>query len=124
MTLKIEAGKRYRTRGGDEVEVLRTDINSADPVLGVITYKNSGGQSAISFKEDGSYLGEMEYSHDLISEIRPKRVVWLNVYEEDEGASFFSSRQEADADYLKWRATTPARIACVRVEFEENQFDD
>lgn len=125
MTLKIEAGKRYRTRGGDEVEVLKTGLNTNGyTVFGVHTTAN-GVERGRTWLGGSYYFEERDPSHlDLISEIRPKRVVWLNVYEGDQGAMFFSSRQEADADYLKCLDLTPARLACIRVEFEEGQFDD
>lgn len=112
--LKIEAGKKYRTRGGDEVEVLRTGLNSSDPIAGIVTCKNTGDQSITSFKEDGSYFKGEIHCLDLISEIKPKRVVWLNLYP----LFGYDSRSEADA------SADPTRIACIRVEFEEGQFDE
>lgn len=121
MTLKIEAGKKYRTRGGEEVEILRTNINCSDPVVGVITYKSTGGQSILSilsFLENGSYLSREEHRLDLISEILPKRVVWLNVY--GDGGTCYASSPKKEAD----RVADPSRVACIRLEFEEGQFDN
>lgn len=120
MTLKIEAGKKYRTRGGDEVEVLRTNINSDDSVVGVITFKEAGDQSIATFKESGSYLESEAHRFDLISEVKPKRVVWLNVYPGGH-AYWHSSRVEAEKGA---GAGAHRRIACIRVEFEEGQFDE
>lgn len=118
MTLKLEAGKKYRTRGGHEVEILRTDVRGEQPVVGIVTF-NNGSQCVTGWSADGSYWtsgGQSE--NDLISEIKPKRVVWLNVYPGDDGGFYYDSRAEAD------RQATPYRTACIRVEFEENQFDD
>lgn len=118
MTLKIEAGKKYRTRGGDEVEILRTDVRHERPVAGVITYPDSS-QIVTDWCVDGHYWrGDRECEHDLISEIKPKCVVWLNVYPEDIFGNAYNSRVEADENALS------TRIACIRVEFEENQFDE
>lgn len=160
--LKIEAGKKYRTRGGDGVEILKTDINPSYPIVGIVTFKDTNDQDTVTFRENGSYFVGQEHRFDLISEITseegsdypssieivegpdkgivrevleytdlprgkafrilptkpPKRVVWLNVYY-DGSASAFPSREEADASTFK-----DARIACIRVEFEEGQFDE
>lgn len=160
--LKIEAGKKYRTRGGDEVEILKTGINFINPVIGVVTHKETGGQSVLTLEENGSYFGGQQCRFDLISEITseeggdypfsieivegpdkglvrevreytdlprgkafrilptkpPKRVVWLNVYPDESSGFFYNSRQGAD------HQADSARIACIRVEFEEGQFDE
>ena len=116
--LKIEAGKKYRTRGGDEVEILRMDVRASQPVVGIMTY-DDGSQIVRQWHTDGSYWVERSKSeNDLISEIKPKRVVWLNVYPDDDGGFYYDSRAQAD------RMATPYRIACIRVEFEEGQFDE
>lgn len=162
MTLKIEAGKKYRTRDGSEVEILRTGLNTnSDNVLGILTREN-GIQSVVTYTESGSYYVDGQDMLDLISEITseegddypfsieivdgpdkgivrevrehtdlprgwafrilptkpPKRVVWMNVYEQDEAAFLHKSRKEAE------RNASPRRIACIRVEFEEGQFDE
>ena len=120
MTLKIEAGRKYRTRGGDEVEILRTDVRHERPVAGVITYPDSS-QIVTDWCVDGHYWrGDRECEHDLISEIKPKRVVWLNVYWGDVFLYMHSSRKSAD----EGTGVDDSRIACIRVEFEEGQFDD
>ena len=118
MTLKIEAGKKYRTRGGDEVEILRTDVRDKQPVVGIFTDKH-GDQEVCSWTPAGFYFSQDERSiFDLISEVKPKRVVWLNVYGGVSPCYCYSTRKEAD------RQAGHHRIACIRVEFEENQFDD
>lgn len=118
MTLKLEAGKKYRTRGGDEVEILRTDVRANQPVVGIMTY-DDGYQLVTQWNADGSFWVERgESEDDLISEIKPKRVVWLNVYSDDDGGFYYDSRAEADA------SADSARIACIRVEFEKGQFDE
>ena len=116
MTLKIEAGKKSRTRGGDEVEVLKTDLPGNTPVLGV--YLHHGDWETGGWNLDGYFSSGTFHIFDIISEIKPKRVVWLNVYPEDDGGFYYDSRAEAD------RQATPYRIACIRVEFEEGQFDN
>ncbi len=127
MTLKLEAGKKYRTRGGVcEVEVLRILENPVSPseaVVGVLR-QTDGCQEVVAHYANGSFAqGEIHYL-DLISEIKPKRVAWLNVYEEDEGGFYFNSRQEADDDDMKHRSIDDVRIACIRIEIEEGRFDE
>lgn len=118
MTLKLEVGKKYRTRGGDEVEILRTDVRGTKPVVGIITYADAS-QSVSDWDACGFWwTAGPGSSLDLISKIKPKRVVWLNVYPGEDGGYYYDSRAEAD------RQATPYRIACIRVEFEDGQFDD
>ena len=47
-----------------------------------------------------------------------KRVAWVNVYPVADVVVLRKSRQLADDE------ADPSRIACVRVEFDEGQFDD
>jgi len=118
MTLKLEAGKKYRTRGGDEVEILRTDVRDEQPVVGIVT-KSDGSQYVSEWNTDGSFWPDgLESANDLISEIRPKRVVWLNFYPDGTCGASHSSKEEADAH------SSDIRIARIRVEFEEGQFDE
>lgn len=116
--LKIEAGKKYRTRGGDEVEVLRTDVNSDESVVGIVTHKDDGSQWVAAYFSDGRYFLYGDSPADLISEIKPKQVMWANVYVCPAFDTHHSSREDAD----KYAGT--GRIARVRVEFEEGQFDE
>jgi hypothetical protein len=123
MTLELEAGKKYRTRGGDEVEILRTDLNSVNPVLGILTVCD-GTQSACEWAFNGAFWFDgPQDDMDIVSEIKLKRVVWLNVYEGDEGALFYPSRQQANC-WHEHHGKGDNRIACIRVEFEEGQFDE
>lgn len=118
MTLKIEAGKKHRTRGGDEVKILRILVNpTLDPVVAILTHPN-GDEEALTYRIDGRFPCDTAASLDLISEIKPKRVVWLNVYGDAYPCFYYPSREVADA------GAGTHRIACIRLEFEEGQFDD
>jgi hypothetical protein len=118
MTLKIEAGKKYRTRGGNEAEVLKTDLRNEQPIVGIVTH-DDGSQCVYEWTVDGYYWPDDPRSDlDLISEIKPKRVVWLNVYDDDRPTVHsYHSREEADS------YAYANRLACIRLEFEEGQFD-
>ena len=116
--LKIEAGKKYRTRGGNEVEVLKTDVRDKRPIAGIITNKD-GSQFVHEWTVHGYCWPDGKPTFlDLISEIKPKRGVWLNVYDYGPAACFYSSREEAD------ERAGASRLACIRLEFEEGQFDE
>jgi hypothetical protein len=53
--LNIRPGFTYKTRAGHEVEVLRTDLKSQMPVLGIITFSNINSQSVVQWQINGSY---------------------------------------------------------------------
>lgn len=68
MSLKIEAGKYYRTRNGQEARIYCTDGGGNTPVHGAI---NKFGQWNVNF---WSVEGKNQFSPeiDLIVEIKPK----------------------------------------------------
>ena len=119
--LKLEVGKKYRTRNGCEVEILKVGlVGTAHPVCAVYTH-STGYQSVVSYTNLGYlYDFENQTEKDIISEIKPKKVLWVNVYHAVNSQGF--STKEA-ADHAEQAPDRPRR-ACIRVEYEEGQFDN
>lgn len=74
--LKIEAGKRYRTRAGKEVRIYATDGKGKHPVHGAVhdgepcySGQEIGWQQEAWFA-DGSYFEDKEAMHDIVEEIK------------------------------------------------------
>lgn len=66
----VQMGKRYKTRSGLEVEVLKVDLKAEQPVVAYVTIKD-WCQSVYQFCENGSYFKESTvHAYDLI-EVSP-----------------------------------------------------
>ena len=114
---KIQMGKEYRTRDGCPVRVLAVDVkNEKYPVLALIP--EGAGELSITFTEDGfRWEGREKDILDLVP-VPKKHVWWINFYNNRTDFVVHFSKEEADAYASK------GRTACVRVEFEEGQFDE
>lgn len=112
--MKISIHKKYQTRDGRPVEIIATNAQGKRPVIGFIgddvsfTFWNSKGANDPHRRACG---------RDLV-EVTPKRVMWLNVYPDDE-VHAHESREDADGCSADDR-----RIARLKIEFEEGQFDE
>lgn len=112
---KISMDKQYQTRDGRKVRVLAVDFKH-DVYCVVVAVPVAGGAevlytyTATGCRHKGSPAGD-----DLI-EIKPKHVMWVNVYP--------CRHPGAPTRVLADRASGPDRIACVRVEYAEGQFDE
>ena len=104
----IDIKKQYRTRDGREVRIYATDGGQEYCIHGSV-HHIALGWICHTWLPDGR--SNMHTNCDLI-EVRPrhKRVVWVNVYNENYGA--FSTKEGADA----WKVLP--RIACLRVELD------
>ena len=113
--MKLEAGKRYRTRDGREVTISAVNEN---PYTRKYHYAVGWlGEKSKSWSRDGFICGD-ENPLDLIAEVKPKqaREYWLNLYNEPNRVIAGYHEQEMAHNFA-----APDRIACVkvRVEFEE-----
>lgn len=107
----IDINKKYQTRDGRPVELLTTSARGAWPVIGYIG--DSGDLSRWS--PDGtSYHYSCTNALGLV-EVKPKRVLWLNVYPDDE-VHAHGSREDAEGGNAD-----DSRIACLKIEFEEGE---
>ena len=112
--MKLEVGKQYKTRAGHRAVVVDFD--------GDYAAWHSDSRKTLWHRGDGLTFAALESRQspkDLISEwVEPKKgSAWVNVYGED---SFGVYRTKSKAD----SAPTNCRIACVRVDWVEGQFDE
>ena len=106
MTTQFQPGE-YLTRDGNKARVYAAD-GGDQSLHGAILL--NGKWYAHTWNADGSWASSPNPA-DLIP---PKQVRWVNVYPE----GFCESRDVAD------RFADPSRIACIRIEFTEGQYDD
>lgn len=67
---KIDPNKKYQTKHNRSVEILRTDMESQFPVVGIVT-ESDGSQEITKWTIEGNFFwGDTECDFDLV-EIRP-----------------------------------------------------
>ena len=111
MALIFIEENRCQTRAGKTVRILCTDqpYNGCE-VVGVV--------DAIPYVWSwrGEYGDEgQEHDMDLV-EIPKLQIRYLNIYKDR--SSIYGSRKEAD------RQSGNSRVACIRIEFRDGQFDE
>jgi hypothetical protein len=110
----VDINKKYRTEGGSEVRIYATDCGGLYSVHGA--YRDKNGWNVSRWTPSGAHWSGVRRYH--LVEVKEKRVVYVNVYPGTTPGVAHKSRDAAD------RNTTDTRIARVRVEFEEGQFDE
>lgn len=112
--LKIERDKFYVDGKGNKVRVVCVD-NTAIlhfPVIGVC----GGSGDIFQYTSEGHRWLDGVSEFDLIREVKEKQVRYINIYPRNEISH--NSRQTADDCAIH------DRLARIRVEYEEGQFDD
>ena len=114
--LKIERDKVYVTGNGKQVRVVCVDNTTIPrfPVIGVC--EESG--DILTYTSEGRSWDDGVSGFDLVREVKEKKVLYLNIYPDSHTFGVYASKQMADAFASK------SRTACIRVEYEEGQFDD
>lgn len=119
--MTIDWTKPVRTVGDHRpVRVLCIDAKITDyPVVALVADKGSGLEYTCTLTSEGSeFVGV--HSHGVQVENVPEtRVAYLNIYPGKSGMCSHTTRKEADL-----AANGPDRLACVRVEYTEGQFDE
>ena len=67
--MHLEVGKKYRTYGGDTIEVLslcESQLMESDTVIGVKTYASSGNQVAFECRTDWLVNDQKGIEHEYI----------------------------------------------------------
>lgn len=111
--------KPVRTRNGRAVRILCTDAQLAgDSIVALVENEPTNQHRSVefmhSYRADGRYVGGTQHNLDLVN-VPQRHVRYINVYRASSG---YLSRDIADAN------ASDARIACLRLDFEEGQFDD
>lgn len=52
---KIGMDKKYKTRSGLDITILKTDVKNEFPVLALVIYEN-GEEEAVSYTAEGTFL--------------------------------------------------------------------
>lgn len=116
MTKPFDLTKPLQTRDGREVRIYATDAGGEYPIHGAV--KEGQGWLHEGWSIRGELVRGLERCLDLVN-VPQKNVRYLNIY-------------PAEMDVIRTHATKEladsvaaiGRIACVRVEFEEGQFDE
>lgn len=111
----IDINRKYRYRNGEEARILCVDRPN-DNGFGVVSCDKKGDLH--THTPDGLYGNSMEnHLYDLI-EVKEKSVFWANVY--NEGRVIYPHIDKHEAD----KQGGASRIARIRVEYCEGQFDE
>ena len=104
----------YRTRDGRKARVYATDGGAPWVLHGAVWHDE---WIAMQWRADGRDSCGSYGDNDLMP---PKLVRYLNIYRDSPliTTSIYSNRAAAD------HHAGPERIACIRIEFEEGQYDD
>lgn len=114
--MTIDWTKPIETVDGHSVRVLATDLDSSFPVAVAVRNGGDGRETVLLLHSDGSYA---KGKPPIIRNVPPAPIVrYFNVCENNYFSVGYNSRDEADED------AGSGRIACVRVEFREGQFDE
>lgn len=111
---KIERDKVYVDGYGKRVRVVCID-NTAVPHYPVIGVCEEGGD-IFTYTSEGQVRHNATSTSDLVREVKEKHVRYINIYPNNEISH--NSRQTADDCAIH------DRLARIRVEYEEGQFDD
>ena len=109
----IDVNKKYRTRDGRPVELITTSARGAWPVIGYI----GDSEGLRRWSHDGTNYNFSRTDALALVEVKPKRVMWLNVYPSGNGV-VHESREDADEGRME------NRIARLKIQFEEGQYDE
>lgn len=111
-TKKFDPSKPVQTRDGKKARIICTDRYGMYPIVVLVT--ENGQENMYTVNSTGKF-GAGEY--DLVNIPEPPIVTYINVYSNGRG-SVKSSRETADI------VAGLDRVACVRLEYREGQFDD
>lgn len=125
--MKLEVGKYYRTMGDKKVFVIHSRENDEriETCYEFIAIAD-GHNEPITYTSDGHfYAGKGRSDWDIMAEWKEPAsgIRYANIYlAETARAYIYMTREDADAAYKKFAAYP--RIACVKFEWKEGQFDD
>jgi hypothetical protein len=114
----IDFTKPLQTRMGDPVQLITTEGRGQYPIIGYI----ADSKTPATWTKDGNKLQGVSRTEDLVNVPPAKQVAYINVYAGDQSTGMYrlnDSRAEAD----ERAQPTKGRVACVRIEYTEGQFD-
>lgn len=115
----FKPGETYKTRDGREARIYAVDGRGDFSIHGAILDKD--GWYPAEWTKSGRHYGpEMAGPSDLMP---PKRELWVNVFGPWLHCGVHETRRDADRADSCATGSEP-RIARIRVEYTEGQFDD
>jgi hypothetical protein len=108
----VDITKKYKTRDGIDVELISDKGRGEYPIIGFI----HDDEYVKTWTKDGVFNIGIILNHLDIVEVKEKKSAYLNVYQNTVAAH--------DSKCLADNHAYETRIACVRVEYEEGQFDE
>jgi hypothetical protein len=116
--VNLDFTKPIQTKAGLEVTILSTKGRAPYTIIG---YRGVETHST-SWTQEGKWVDGDDNHHDLMNTPPVKKVMYLNLYDSRKG--ILTTREEADRLAASVEDNTfKHRIACVRVEYTEGQFD-
>jgi len=113
--------KPCRTRSGAPARILDINLRTREGTLIVAAIDVGNDEEvAFTFRPDGRYLDDGRTSTNDLVNVPEKHVRWINVFNTN---SFHARRSDADIA-AKNESRYRIRIARIRIEFEEGQFDE
>lgn len=114
--MKLDLTKPVETRDGRKARIICTDFKRENrPILAAIADHN-GIESTDYFWENGQLYGCSDEPGDLVN-IKEKHEVWINIYPNN---SAHVDRSRDRADYH----AADNRTACIKITYEDGQFDE
>jgi len=122
----IDINKTYRYRNGEPARILCTDRSNGKEYLCPVVSMRSDG-SIWYHHENGNICQSIfdERDQDLI-EVKEKKVLWVNVYRYDGDyyGNAWSTKQDCKDEDQRLKDREGTLVSRVRMEFEEEQFDE
>lgn len=112
----IDIKKKYKTRSGLDVRLVSDQGHPDWPIVGYV----DNCREPVCWDSEGLYIGTSEPDDFDLVEVKEKKVMYVNVYSDDNCCYMHESKEKADLekDYQR------IRVSCIRVEYEEGQFDE
>lgn len=112
----FDPSKPVRTRDGRPARIICTDLRHPRFSIVALAQRHDGTEDFLLCTADGSISLPCPSENDLVN-VHEKDIGWVNIYAH--GSSHLH-RSRTDAD----KYASPSRIACIRIEYEEGQFDE
>lgn len=120
LTFPLKVGDRCRTRNGEPVVIVQINEHKSDNyTVGAVVIEDHCPHLRW-FTRDGKQDESNATPHDIVAQWGGKipKKGYLNIYHGGAATFFYATREEAD---LKGSSD---RVACIRVDWDHNQFDD
>lgn len=109
----IDIKKKYKTRNGLPFYPVTDQGRGQYPIIGYI----GDGESVKVWTRYGKYSQAVDgHQYDLV-EVKEKKVMYVNVHKDGDIYAY-------DSAYTARQHCPSGFVACIRVEYEEGQFDD